>query len=111
MKKCNAALLAVSALAVVAFAAACSAGPQDRVVVAQAAAQNIFQGKGKITGLDAGAGFVTIAHEDIPGLMDAMEMQFEAKPRKILNGLKVGDKVDFAIEGKTYKLLEIAPAK
>ncbi len=108
MKKCVL-LLAASALSAVALVVPSSA--QDRIVVAQAAAQKIFHGKGKITGLNAGAGFVTIAHEDIPGLMDAMEMQFEAKPASILRGLKVGDKVDFAIEGKTYKLLEIAPTK
>jgi Cu(I)/Ag(I) efflux system periplasmic protein CusF len=108
MKKC-AVFLALSALSAMAFVVPSSA--QERMVVAQAAAQKVFHGKGKITGLDAGAGFVTIAHEDIPGLMDAMEMQFEAKPASILKGLKVGDKVDFAIEGKTYKLLEIAPAK
>lgn len=110
MEKCNVALAAVSSLAV-AFATPCSAGPQDRVIVAQAAPQKIFHGKGKITGLEAGAGFVTIAHGDIPGLMDSMEMQFEAKPAKILQRLRVGDEVDFVLEGKTYKLLEIAPTK
>jgi Cu(I)/Ag(I) efflux system periplasmic protein CusF len=103
---------AVSIAVLVALACAAPAAfARDHIVVAQAAAQKVFHGKGKITDLDAGAGFVTIAHEDIPGLMDAMEMQFEAKPAKILQGLKVGDAVDFAIEGKTYKLLEIAPGK
>jgi len=109
VKKRNLALVAVSALAVVAFAV--PSGAQQRAVFAQATAQKVFRGKGKITGLDAAAGFVTIAHEDIPGLMDAMEMQFQAEPAKIPQGLKIGDKVDFSVEGRTYKLLEIAPAK
>lgn len=110
MKK-SVVLLAAAALCAGIFPASAQELGQKRVVVAQAAAQKIFHGKGKITGLNADAGFVTIAHEDIPGLMDAMEMQFEAKPAALLKGLKVGDKVDFALEGKTYKLLEIAPAK
>jgi Cu/Ag efflux protein CusF len=88
--------------------AGASAEPQSRTVAAQAAAQKIFHGKGKVTGVNAAAGLVTIAHEDIPGLMDAMEMQFEAKPAKLLEGLKAGDKVEFAIDGKTYTLLEIS---
>ena len=103
-------LLALSALAVLAGAVPSNAGAQDGGVVAQAASEQIFHGRGRITGLDAGAGFVTIAHEDIPGLMDAMEMQFQATPAESLQGLKVGDTVDFSIEGKTYKLLEIAKA-
>jgi Cu/Ag efflux protein CusF len=93
-------------------ASAALAGDDDARprMVAQAAPQNIFHGRGKVTSVAAASGLITIAHEDIPGLMDAMEMQFEAKAPKMLEGLKAGDKVAFAIEGKTYRLLEISRA-
>jgi len=88
-----------------------AAAAERPVLVAQAeAGAKIFHGKGKITGVNAAAGLVTIAHEAIPGLMDAMEMQFEARPAKILDGLKAGDAVTFTLEGKGYKLLEISHA-
>lgn len=78
--------------------------------MAQAETPRLFQGVGKITAIDAASGYVTIRHEAIPGLMDAMEMQFEAKPAKLLEGLKPGDKVEFTLDGKTYVLHAIAKA-
>ena len=74
----------------------------------------IFHGVGSITGLDAAAGEVSIDHEDIPGLMGAMEMEYQARPAQILEGLKRGDKVAFALDGKTLTILGIMkrdPAK
>ncbi len=73
-----------------------------------AAAPKIFHAIGVITGLDAASGVVSIDHEAIPGLMSAMEMQYEAQPATILDGLKLGDKVDFDVDGKTLAILEIS---
>ncbi len=84
--------------------------PGSAVTLAQAETPRLFQGVGKITAIDAPSGFVTIRHEVIPGLMDAMEMQFAAKPAKLLEGLKPGDKVEFTLDGKTYVLQAIARA-
>ncbi|MBB4197367.1 hypothetical protein CCR94_13710 [Rhodoblastus sphagnicola] len=98
-------VLPCAPLACIASAALASNKP---VVVAQA--DRIFHGKGRITGLDVASGLVSIDHEAIPGLMDAMEMQYQAKPAKILEGLKIGESVTFALEGKSYQLLEISRA-
>ena len=84
--------------------------PGAAMILAQAETPKLFQGVGKITAIDAPSGFVTIRHETIPGLMDAMEMQFEAKPAKLLEGLATGDKVEFTLDGKTYVLHAIAKA-
>ncbi len=91
------------------FAAAAEAKePYDHaLMVAQAEATKIFHGVGKITGVDASAGLVTIDHEAIPGLMDAMEMQYEAKPSSLLDGVQVGEKVEFAVNGKNLTLVAI----
>jgi Cu(I)/Ag(I) efflux system periplasmic protein CusF len=72
-----------------------------------AAAAKIFHGVGAITGLDAASGEVGIDHEAIPGLMSAMEMEYQARPAKILEGLKRGDKVEFELDGKTLTILAI----
>lgn len=111
MKRTKLFLLAnLAALALLCHASAtptpAGTGPQ-RLHVAQADAPKLFHGVGKVTAVDAPSGFITLKHEAIPGLMDAMEMQFEAKPATILDGLKVGDKVEFTINGKTWALLAI----
>ena len=77
------------------------------MIVAQAEAAKIFHGVGKITAIDAASGALTIDHAAIPGLMEAMEMPYEAKPAKLLGGLKIGDKVDFAVDGKTLTIVEV----
>jgi Cu/Ag efflux protein CusF len=45
-------------------------------------------------------GSVELDHEDIPGLMPAMIMEFYVKDKQMLVPLKVGDKVEFTIEEK-----------
>ncbi len=77
------------------------------VFLAQAEAPKLFYGTGTITAIDAPSGVVTLNHDAIPGLMDAMEMQFEAKPSTLLEGLKIGDKVTFTLDGKNWTLLAI----
>jgi Cu(I)/Ag(I) efflux system periplasmic protein CusF len=77
-------------------------------VLAQSAQQpKIFHGVGKITGLDAASGVVSIAHEDIPGLMSAMEMPFKASPAKILEALKLGDRIAFDVLGENLTIIAI----
>ena len=80
------------------------------MIFAQGETAKIFQGVGKITRLDASEGLASIDHEAIPGLMDAMEMQYEVKPAKLLEGLQVGDKVEFTVDGKTLTILSIRKA-
>jgi len=49
--------------------------------------------RGKVVTVDAASGKVTLDHEDIPGLMKAMTMEFTVQDPKLLVGLKAGDKV------------------
>ncbi len=87
--------------------AADAAAHSHSTTIAQAEAARIFHGVGTVVSVDAASGFITIDHEDIPGLMNAMEMQFQAKPAKILEDVKSGDKVAFALDGKNWTILEI----
>jgi len=42
-------------------------------------------------------GWIEINHEEIKGLMPAMQMEFWVKSRDILHNVKVGDRVDFVV--------------
>lgn len=53
---------------------------------------------GEITKLDAARSRITLKHERIPSLkMDAMTMPFKLKDKALLDGRKVGEKVQFAV--------------
>ena len=71
--------------------------------------------QGTVTAVDAAARKITIDHEDIPGLMEAMTMPFEVAPGVVLEGLEPGTAVDFEVSraagGYTVtKLLRAGPA-
>ena len=52
-------------------------------------------------------GSVELNHKDIPGIMPAMIMEFYVKDKKMLKGLKVGDKVSFTLEAAHEVIVEI----
>lgn len=52
--------------------------------------------QGQVTRIDMSTGKVTIRHGEIKSIdMPPMTMVFTATPKSILEGLKVGDKIDF----------------
>ena len=59
-----------------------------------------YNGKGQVTKIDMKLGSVGLDHENIEGLMPAMQMEFYVKDKAMIKDLKVGDKVDFIIEYK-----------
>lgn len=64
--------------------------------------------------IDAAVGKITLRHADIKSLdMPAMTMVFQARDKKLLDGLKVGDKVRFkaAHEGGQFIVTAIEAAK
>ncbi len=72
-----------------------------------------YNAKGVVTKLNLNAGSVELDHEDIPGVMPPMRMEFLVAEKKILDGLKVGDKVDFVLRYKhpTETVVKISKAK
>lgn len=70
-------------------------------------APKLFHGVGVVTAIDAKSGLITLNHENIPGLMDAMEMEYQSKPPKLAEGLKVGDKIDFTVDGRNLTILDV----
>ncbi len=59
-----------------------------------------YPATGKITKIDLELGSVEIDHDDIPGLMPPMRMEFYVSDKKMLDGLKVGDRVNFTLRYK-----------
>jgi len=77
------------------------------VVAAQA---KVFHGVGVVFGVDQDAGVVTIDHEAIAGLMDAMVMNYNVSPKMLAAGLQKNDRVEFDVDGATYTILKIVKA-
>ncbi|HEV7684907.1 MAG TPA: copper-binding protein [Pyrinomonadaceae bacterium] len=56
-----------------------------------------YPGTGVIRIINRKEGWVEIDHEDIKGLMPAMQMEFWVTNRSLLDQVKVGDRVDFVV--------------
>ena len=59
-----------------------------------------YNGKGEVTRINMELGSVELKHEDMPGLMPEMQMEFFVKDKSLLKGLAIGDRVDFVVEYK-----------
>ena len=59
-----------------------------------------YNGKGTVTKIDEKIGSVGLNHENIEGLMPAMQMEFYVTDKALLKGLAIGDSVSFVIEYK-----------
>ena len=73
-------------------------------------ASNLFHGVGVVTDLDVASAAVTLDHEAIPGLMDAMEMAYRVRSPSLIDGLHKGDKIEFTVEGSTYVIVGVKKA-
>jgi Cu(I)/Ag(I) efflux system membrane protein CusA/SilA len=67
------------------------------------------QGRGIIRGIQRDIPRVAIEHGDIPGLMTAMTMGFELADKSMVEGLKLGQEVEFTVvyENAKYRITAI----
>ena len=56
-----------------------------------------FNARGVVRAIRRERSSITIRHEDIPGVMRAMTMPFRVARSSMLDGLSVGDRVEFVI--------------
>lgn len=68
------------------------ATPQPRLPV------RTFKGRGVVRLINLEEGWFEIDHEDIEGLMPAMQMEWSVRDKSILKSVSVGDGVDFTLE-------------
>ncbi len=65
---------------------------------AAAVASNSYEGVGVVKAIDLKGPAIEIDHQDIEGLMPAMQMEFPVTDASLLNGIAVNDRIDFTIE-------------
>ena len=65
---------------------------------AAAIASNSYNGTGIVKAIDTKRPAIEIDHQDIDGLMPAMQMEFPVSDTSLLNGIAVNDHIDFTIE-------------
>src|SRR4051812_22543975 len=57
-------------------------------------------GRGVIKQINAAGKSITLDHNDIPGVMDAMAMPYKVDDAGIMSGLAVGDSVVFTLQDR-----------
>lgn len=62
--------------------------------------RQLFYGTGIVRGTNPKFPSVELDHDEIKGLMPAMQMEFYVSDQSLLQGLKPGMKVDFTLEDK-----------
>ncbi len=97
-------LLGMLVLAVPLFLAGCK-GEEPKT----ASESKQYPIKGRVMAVDMKKPSVTLNHEDIPGLMKAMQMSFDVADAKLLDGLKEGDTVEgqLKVDGGKYVITEL----
>jgi len=70
-----------------------------------------YPGKGKITKINTELKSVELDHEDIPGLMPKMIMEFYVSGPAKIDELKVGDNVNFTLRYKDHQETIVAITK
>jgi Cu/Ag efflux protein CusF len=70
---------------------------------------DVGRGDGIVRAVDPVANKVTLDHGTIPGMMEAMRMDFDVANAALLDGLAPGDRVTFTVrqDGEKYILTEV----
>lgn len=95
-----------------AVAAAVLAGCQNQSgtsAASKSTTAKVYEVTGKVVSLDPAKKVVSLDHEDIPGFMKAMTMEFPVADAKLLDGMKAGDAVRGKItaEGGSYAVTSL----
>ena len=91
--------------------AACSKQPANQQPAptpvsgpAAAVQSNSYQGVGVVKSLNPKLPAIEIDHEEVVGLMPAMQMEFPVTDVSLLNGLAVNDRIDFTVVDNTGEM-------
>lgn len=96
--------------AIVAVIAATLVGCESQTGSSAKDAARVYDIQGKVVSLDPARKVVELDHEDIPGLMKAMTMEFAVEDARLLDGLKPGDGVkgQLRVESGQYVITALA---
>ncbi|MEX2139131.1 MAG: copper-binding protein [Pirellulales bacterium] len=96
-------LIALAALALIVVAGCGDRSPQLPTAPKEQIMSTEYMITGTVTAIGSDKKTVKLDHEDIPGLMKGMEMEFPVSDSKVIEGLSVGDPV----EGRLQKSDEL----
>ena len=71
---------------------------------AAAVQSHSYKGVGIVKRVDPKLPAIEIDHEDIEGLMPAMQMEFPVTDSALLSGLVVNDRIDFTVESNAGEM-------
>ncbi len=107
--------LLASSLLVLTLLSSCSKQEQSNTVdTTQTAAVKSGQGLAIVRAVNPTSKTVTLAANNIPGIMDAMTMDYPVADSSMLQGIAVGDSVSFTLEDRgmgNYMVTKITPLK
>ena len=92
--------LGLIVLPVLFFLAGCTGGGTGQQ---KAASEKQYDIKGKVVAVAPDKGAVTLDHEEIPGLMKAMKMEYHVANPKELEGLKPRDQIQGRLKAESGK--------
>ena len=84
----------------------CGLAAGDAAEVQETGAEGVFYGRGLVKAVEPGTGWLTLAHNDIMGCMPAMEMTFRVRAPEVSRGLRLGDTIDFTLDGGKFIILD-----
>jgi Cu/Ag efflux protein CusF len=84
----------------------CGLAAGDAAEVQETGAEGVFYGRGLVKAVEPGTGWLTLAHNDIVGCMPAMEMMFRVRAPEVSRGLRLGDTIDFTLDGGKFIILD-----
>ena len=109
------ATLLLSCVATLSFLTACATNAGDTNAKAEGPAAAVetrtYQAFGTVKGLDPKLPSIEIDHEDINGLMPAMQMWFHVKDASLIQDVAPGDRVEFSVESGVGGLKVVAIKK
>jgi Cu/Ag efflux protein CusF len=82
----------------------------DADIIEETGAEGVFFGHGVVKAIEPGTGALTLDHDAIKGCMPAMEMMFRVARPDVSRDLKLGDAINFRIDGARYVILEATVA-
>src|SRR5215471_3563300 len=74
-----------------------TAGPHGPAGFPPAVMNKPYPGTGVVVQINHQEGWIEINHEEIKDLMPAMQMEFWVRDKSLLDQVKAGDRVDFAV--------------
>lgn len=87
-----------TALLLISITLSCSPPTDQKNGPAAAVQTRTFIGIGVVASVKPEVAVVELNHEEIKGLMPAMQMEFHVKDKSLLNGLASGDRIEFTLE-------------